>query len=100
MLTTPHLSCVRKSSGKYDLYLNQLMKIWRKKIGMDWTACNLCFICFRTLVTTTVLCYFLGVHDFMLVITGSLADIAGSATEVNDTFISIQTLHLFIKCRF
>ena len=36
----------------------------------------------------------------MLVITGSLADIAGSATEVVDDFISIQTLHLFtfIKC--
>ena len=31
----------------------------------------------------------------MLVITGSLADIAGSATEVNDDFISIQTLRLF-----
>ena len=51
---------------------------------------------FRTLVTTTVLCYFLGVHDFMLVITGSLADIAGSATEValifNMTLIHTKNL--------
>ena len=62
---------------------------------MGWVAYNLCLIYFRALVTTTVLCYFLGVHDFMLVITGSLADIAGSATEVNDDFISIQTLRLF-----
>jgi len=47
----------------------------------NYSSFELCTEIFRTLVTTTVLCYFLGVHDFMLVITGSLADIAGSATE-------------------
>ena len=82
MLITHHLKRARIYSGDWDnpkLNAIELME----KISIVPRGCIIIEIfVFRTLVTTTILCYFLGVHDFMLVITGSLADIAGSATEV------------------
>ena len=36
---------------------------------------------FRTFVTTPLLCYYLGIHDCMLAITGGLAAICGHITR-------------------
>jgi hypothetical protein len=37
-------------------------------------------------ITTPILCYWLGVHDCMLAVTGSLASIAMNVTFVNKAF--------------
>merc|ERR1719419_1190965 len=35
----------------------------------------------RTFITTPILCYYLGIHDCMLAITGGMATIAGHVTS-------------------
>ena len=38
---------------------------------------------YRTFITTPILCYFLGIHDCMLAITGGMASITGAVTTVS-----------------
>ena len=46
----------------------------------NFTAYEFTIYGLRTFITTPLLCYFLGIHDCMLAITGGMATIAGGVT--------------------